>query len=530
VSWDFTLSYDAADLPMEKGHAISFEAPEVPELAAPGSALPIRMRATTVSAALGTAAKVKFKLGPTKGGSPDLASLDLAGEVGEFKFTELAGELAIPATAAPGNYAWSALAATGETIASGILEVVPAAEIDSRRIARAIQEVKDDAATKQKDLDTKLARANGSLERALKGLNFALGTDDAGRWPTEPPRGVSISYQPNAVEVLGRWHERELPRIEIVDPAPPAKIELNLDSALALLGADRPLLRDFAYDEKAKELVCLIVDPARKRAEVIRVGAAKIISRFGKASEMPGEKDGTLGLLARALGLDPQGGVWVATDVWGSTSQFRLNQDGQPFEEIAPGRKGAIKHFNNKGAFVDAIPLLDVPLALSPGYAAKRHLLLASYRNVSAYHGAQVREGIVLIDTAGGKKAGEIKVPGGGLAAASSHLWIADIAGRVTNYAVGGRLDFAIDGARSAAPLELKPNLEEAMPVLLAEGPDGGCWLVDRKERRLARLDVHGKQLESISLKDDLGDIVALKPAATGVLLVGTKGTFAYPK
>ncbi len=534
VSWDFTLSYDAADLPLASGKAFSFEIPEVPDLAAPGTTLPIHMRATTVATTLGSLAKARFTLSPAKPGAAgapsELARVDLAGEVGEFKFTELSGDLVIPANAAHGNYVWTASAASGETIATGALELVPLNEIDSRRITKAIQVVNDEAAAKQKELNTRLMLAMGNLTRAETGLNYALGTGDPERWPVVPSRAVSISTQPNAVEVLGRWQERELPRIDAVEPVPAITWNLDIDVALALLGPDRPLLRDVAYDAQKAELLCLIVDPARKRSEVVRVGASKVLGHFGAGSEKPGENDGTLGLMARAISIDPDGGIWVATDAWGPTSQYHRNQDGQPYEEIAPGRKGAIKHFTAKGLFVDAIPLLDIPLALASGMAGKDHLLLASYRNVSAYHGAQVREGVVLINTATGKKAGEIKVSGGSLAVGSSHLWISDVAGRTSSRSLSGHLDFAVEGARPAAPLELKPIAEEPMPVLLALGSDGGCWFVERKERRLSRWDAHGKPGESTSLPKTLGDIVSVKPSARGVLLIGTRGTASYPQ
>ena len=147
---------------------------------------------------------------------------------------------------------------------------------------------------------------------------------------------------------------------------------------------------------------------------------------------------------------------------------------------------------------------------------------------MSAYHGAQGREGIVLIKTATGQKAGEIKVSGGSVAVGSSKLWIADVAGRAANHRLTGRLEFAVENARPAAPLEQKANTDEPMPLLLANAADGGCWFIERKPRRLGRWDAAGQPAGTSPLPESLGEIVGVKQTTAGLLLIGTRGVTTH--
>ena len=99
------------------------------------------------------------------------------------------------------------------------------------------------------------------------------------------------------------------------------------------------LIRDIAVDGDAKALVALLVDAAKSRVEIVHLATGGM-KRFGKFSEKPLENDPTLGTGARAIAIDGDGNIWVATNAWGKVSVLRINQDGAPSEESVIGAKG----------------------------------------------------------------------------------------------------------------------------------------------------------------------------------------------
>lgn len=463
----FTLAYDSKDVPFDTP-TVSYEQPAVPEFATPGSPLAIEARATTVLQDRPERAALSVEIRDPKG-TPILAR-QLEGELKPFVFNNFSAEVMLAADAPLGLYTWTAKLADGRTLGTGKTEVLPADQLEKRKMAKALAETKEKYETQIKTLQAELADARKVATRWNAGVNLALELQDRTVWP-ETSSGVSMRITHGTVPVDGLWQAHEFMRIQKMTRWAPPALSGDMEKLLAPLGADSAFVRDMAAMKEG--VAVLIVNAAKKRAEVVLL-KANGLKRFGKFSETPGENDETLGAGARALAVDQDGNLWVATNAHGLTSAYKVNQDGAPFEESVIGEKGAVKKFAPEGRLLGAASLLDAPMDLVPASADGVPVMLVSYRQVSHYHTTQVREAVMVIRTADVQRISELKIPAGSVCVdREGRLWAADVAGHVTCHDVKGKKLFdAADGIKAAA-LEAKLGSGEAPPVLVRPGIQG---------------------------------------------------------
>ncbi|HUS90240.1 MAG TPA: hypothetical protein VM695_00275, partial [Phycisphaerae bacterium] len=468
VSFGFTLACDGGDVPFTTP-TVSYRRPDAPTELTPGATFPIEVRGTTVRAEPEDAS-VSVKLTGPKG--EPVLSRDLAGRVKPFEFTPFRVECAIPADAPLGTYRWVAQAG-GRALGEGRIDVVSPERLRELQIERLTAAVRTKYEAEIKKLREQADRARKRERTWQEGANLAWGMDDERTWPDRrPPAEATLSFRRNAVAVLGLWKAGEAPRIRALAAVAPPPWPAEADKLLAALGAERTDVRSVAAGPGGDELVALLVNPGRKRVQVVRLAKGRIVRRFGSFSDKPGEADDRLGGAARALAVDPEGNVWVATNAWGKTSVFRVNQDGAPYEESVLGAKGAAKKFSPEGRLLAAVPLLAEPMDLCCASADGAPVLLASYRSVSSYHGAQVREGTMVLAVREGRRIAEIKAPAGSACVdAQGRAWLADVAGHAAAHAASGRKLFdAPDGPPPAVADAQLPAGSPLPVVLRADG------------------------------------------------------------
>ncbi|MCX7933640.1 MAG: hypothetical protein N3A66_00090 [Planctomycetota bacterium] len=523
ISCTFTLAYDAKDVPFG-GRTVAIENPQVPSEATAGSAIPIRARATTVRD-MPEKAVLAIAIKDPQGNTVFERSLE--GEVQPFRFTPLALDFPLPDGAALGKYAWTANDADGKPLASGSFEVVTPEEMARRKTERATAELKAQFEAKIKDLSARLDALQRNERYWREGVNLALSLSDPAVWPVAevPAEAVAMHFRPAAVPVLGEWRKQEMARIVSLAPAPLAPWPEEPAKYLAALGQDVAGLRDIAA-APGGGLAALLVDAGRKRAEVVCLRDQGIARRFGRWSDQPGEDDEALGAGARALAVDSDGNIWVATNAWGQTSVYRLNQDNQPYEESVRGEKGAVKKFSADGKLLAAVPLLDVPMDLALAVANGIPVLLAPYRNVSAYHGAQVREGVAVINIAEARKIAEIKIPTGSAAVdKEGRIWAADVAGHVACYGLKGGKLFDVPGSPAPAVPDAKLPASSPLPAIVRADAGGSIWILYTLKRRLMRLRSDGSaEGEPIAIPATAGNLYRLALTASGAWVVGDNG------
>jgi hypothetical protein len=322
---------------------------------------------------------------------------------------------------------------------------------------------------------------------------------------------------------VGLWQAAEAPRIRALAPAPAPPWPADADKLLAALGADRPDVRDVAVAAGGKELVALLANPAKRRAEIVRLAGGRVAKRFAGFAEQPGESDDKLGAGARAVAVDADGNIWAATNAWGKTSVFKTNQDGSPFEESVVGEKGAAKKFSPDGKLLGAVPLLAPPMDLAIAKADDAPVVLATFRQVTSYHGAQVREGTMLIRAADAVRIGEVKAPAGAVCVdTAGRIWIADVAGHVACYDIKGRK--LLDVAASAPPAVPDASLPAGspLPVVLRAGGEGNVWALHTLARKLVVVTPAGEVSKDESkVPDSAGALHRFLVTAAGPVVVG---------
>ncbi|HEY3321132.1 MAG TPA: hypothetical protein VGP72_11750 [Planctomycetota bacterium] len=520
VSCGFTLAYDAKDVPFT-GEVLAYRAPSVPEEAIPGSNIVLKAQATTVKDSAQVA--VNFEVKDPQG--KVILSKEAAGEVQQFKFTDLAAEVPLPADAALGKYAWAAKLKDGKPLGSGTLTLMTVTQVEQAKMARATKELRDklDETTRKAQKKEHEARLVNDLWR--DGVNMALTMDDPRIWPgngQEAGANVSVIVQRGRIPVLGLWQEREDMRLQklaagtaAVWPNEPAKI-------LDALKEQRALVRDVTPDKDGKGLVALVVNPQQKRTEVMRISAPAgrdagptIGKRFGRFSEKPTEIDETLGTGARAVLVDGDGNIWVATNAWGDTSVFKTNQDGSPYEESVVADKGALKKFSPDGALLGTVSMLDTPMDLVLAEANGTPVILAPYRNVSSYHGAQVREGVMLVRLSDARRVGEIKVPTGSISVdEQNRLWAADVAGHVSCHEFKGKKLFDVAGSPAPAVPDAKLPPGSPLPAMVRCDGRGTTWILYALQHKLAACDASGKAVgEPKVAPEGIDGVLALEQA-----------------
>ena len=520
--FNFTLCYDAKDV-VFKTKTTAFEPLTLVPETTPDSILPVKFSATTVRDG-GEKVKAILEIKDPKG--QVFLSKDFEADVTSFVFTPLKGEVKISADAVAGKYPWVLKdSADNKPLSTGIVEVVQADEMAKRRTERAVSDMKK----KYEEKIAALSSENQGLHAGDKlwqdSLSMALDWDNPRSWPTCEPAGLQLSSRKDVVPLLGQWKGTEAMRItrleRVAVPAWPA----DADKIYAALGADRALVRDVVPDADGKGLVALVVDKAKNRVEVIRLGAAGVIGKFGKFSDKPGEADEALGVGARFLVVDKDGNIWVSTSAWGLTSAFKTNQDGSPSEESVIGAKGALKKFSPDGKFLGAISMLDVPMAATPAMADGTPVMLASYRNVSAYHGAQVREGVMVVRVADVKRATELKVPAGSLDLdEQGRLWVADVAGHVACYTFKGQKLFDVASSPAAAALDSQLPQGSSLPAVVRSDSKGTVWVLYTLQKKLAGIKADGSLVKDPAVvSPDAGSLWELIVTGAGPMVVGDK-------
>ncbi len=523
VQATFTLAFDSKDVPFN-GPTVAYEQPVVPEFTTPGTPLIIGARAATVLLDHPEAAQVSFEIKDPAG--QILLSQKIEAVLKPFEFTDLKAEVNLSSEAALGAYTWSAKLENGKPLGSGKIQVLPATELEKRKMDKATAEVREKYETRIRKLDTDLADARKVAIRWNDGVNFALSLRDSTLWPQTPVAGqeVSIRVARGAVPVQGLWKTTEAMRIQKLTSVLAPAVPLDSEKILAALGKDREYLRDLAVTSSGKELVALIVDGPRRRTEIVRLNETGVLKRFGRFSETPGETDDTLGAVARALAVDRDGNIWVATNARGLTSAYRINQDGAPFEESVIGDKGALKKFTPDGRLLGTASLLEAPMDLALADADGTPVVLASYRQVSFYHTAQVREAVMVIHARDIQRIAELKIPAGSLCVdLTGNIWTADIAGHIACFDVKGRKQF--DVASSPPPAVLDARLPNGTPLPALLRSDASTVLaLSTLRRTLTRLTPNGA-LESEEIPPTLGPLWTLVRSSNGVLVLGEKAT-----
>jgi sugar lactone lactonase YvrE len=357
-------------------------------------------------------------------------------------------------------------------------------------------------------------------------MNVVLSLRTPALWPAGPEAFTAVSFQKGAVEVLGRWEGNEAMRIKALARAPQAAWPADPDKLLAALKADRALVRDIATTADGKGVVALLVDAAKNRVEVVRLGESGVLGKFGRCADQPGETDDALGTGARALAVDQDGNIWVATNAWGSTSVFQANKDGQPYEAIVTGAKGALKKFAPDGKLLGTVSLLETPMDLCLAAADGTPVVLTSYRHVSAYHGAMVREGVLVVAVAGAKRLAEIKLPGGSLDLDDQgRIWVADVAGHVACFSHKGQR--LLDVASSPAPAVLDSQLPPGspLPAVVRNTGEKVMAVLFTFQRRLNIFATNGAAPGiPMGVPDTAGVLRGLKIIGAVPLAVGEKG------
>jgi len=297
------------------------------------------------------------------------------------------------------------------------------------------------------------------------------------------------------------------------------------------LGKDRKQVRSLAVAPDGRSLAVLVVDPAGRRTEIVRVGQTGVLGRFARFSERPGETDDTLGANCRVITTDADGNIWVTTNAWGQTSVFRRNQDGAPYEETVTGAKGAVKKFSSDGRFLGSVSLLSAPLDMVPATADGRPVMIASYRQVSAYHRAQVREVAMVIGVDDVKRLGAIKVPAGSLAIDDSgRVWAADVAGHVTCCTVSGRKLFDVTTSPAQAVPDAVLPSASPLPTVLRPAGGNGVWALSVLQRRLTRVAGEGESGPAQPIPAETGALTTLISGADNAgWVLGEKSLWASP-
>ena len=523
ASFAFTLAYDAADVAFNTP-TVSYRRPDVPTELTPGASFDIAVRGTTVRGKPEKAA-VSVRVKGPKG--KVIVDRKVAGQVRPFEFTTFGVPCKIPADAAVGTYTWRAEAG-GRKLGAGRIDVVSPERLKALQIERLTAAVR---AKYQADIKALRQRADRSRKRERtwqQGANLAWGLHDERDWPDgDPSAEASLSYRSNAVGVLGLWQVAEAPRIPALAAAPLRPWPADAEKLLAALGSRRAEVRDVAAAPNGG-LVALLVNPAARRAEVVRLAEGRVAKRFGGFSDKPDVADDRLGAGARALAVAADGSVWVATNAWGKTSVFRINQDGAPYEQSVMGKKGALRKYAADGRLLGSVPLLAAPMDLSFASAFDRPVVLAGCRSVSSYHGAQVREGTVIVRADDAWRIGEIKAPAGSACVDErGRIWLADVAGCVSVRDLAGRKLLDVPGTAAPAVADAQLPAGTPLPVVLRADGKGRIWALHTLQRKLvARRTDDAKPAAEHAVPAAAGALGRLVMTPGGPVVIGAAGTW----
>jgi hypothetical protein len=522
TSASYTLSYDSKEVPFA-GPTVAYELPSVPEALLPGGALTVKTRATTVRDQ-SERASLRFEAKDAK--DQTLLARTIDGDVQPFTLTDLAADFKLPENAALGKYKWKTTAGDGREISSGTFEIVTADEQARRQIEKATAELKAEITLLKQQLQKKETESRRRDDLWKDGVDLALTWNDERFWSTggAPAASVSISLDPAGVPVQGQWKKHEGVRIKSLVAPKPATFPADADKILSLLGADRPFVRDVAVDGDGKGLAVLLVNASKSKVEICRIRKSGVVRRFGQFSDKPTETDPAIGLGARAIAVDGSGNIWITTNAWGKTSLLVINQDGAPSEEAVIGAKGALKKFSPEGKLLNAIGLLAAPSDLAFASADGLPVILCAYRQVSTYHGTQVREGLLVVSVADGKRVSEIKVPAGSVTIDNAgRIWTADVAGHVACADVRGHKLFDVKNSPPPAVLEAVLPASSPLPAVVRPAAGGGVWVLSTLKRSVAVVATDGAAA-CLEVPESAGALYRMTAEQDGVMIVGDKG------
>jgi hypothetical protein len=522
TSTSFTLAYDSKDVPFD-GPTVAYEPPVIPPVITPGGTLPFKTRATSVRDHAETAT-LHFDVFDTKG--QPVLDKTIDGEVQPFKLTEMSANLKLPESTGLGVYAWKLRSEDGRELAAGKFEIVTADEQARRQTEMATAELKAQIASLKQELSQHQEQSRHRDDLWKEGTDLTLTWNDPRVWPTThaPPGAAAVAIDPAGTTVLGEWKSKENLRIKSLHAPSPRPWPADAEKALASLGADRPLVRDVAAAGDGKALVALIVDSAKNRVEIARLAPGGAIRRFGQFSDKPGEDDPKLGLDTRSICIDSSGNIWVTTNAWGKTSVLGINQDGAPFEEAVIGAKGALKKFSPEGNLLASIGVLSPPTDLAIADADGLPIILCAYRQVSTYHGTQVREGLLVVAAESGKRVSELKVPAGSVAIDSAgRIWTADVAGHASCFEATGRKLFDVKNSPPPAVLDAVLPQSSPLPSVLRPSPAGGVYILSTLKRKLATA-TSDQAAEGHDVPASIGGMYRFTSDGKRATIVGTGG------
>jgi len=523
VSFWFALACDAAHINFS-GPTVAYGDVKAPAEAAPGTVVEMSLTSTTARNDPETA-RVNFAVKRPDGS--ELGRKSATAEVRGFQFAELKTGFNLPANTPLGVYTWTAAGADGRQIGAGEFEVLTNEDAARRASERAVAQAKAASEKRIAELVKSEAELKRESARWRPAANLLVNLRNPAAWESRDDNTpVSFRVIDNATPVFGDWSKTEAIRVKAYRPAPAPAFNSNIVERLAALGADAALVADAAQSPDGEWFAALLVDAKKPSVQIAVAGADGKLRRIGRYAEKPTEESDQLGKNTRAVAVDNGGNVWVATTVWGMTSRYVAGPDGQPSEVSDAGYKGAVKVFTPAGVLKAVTPALDTPTDLVPALADGLAVMLAPYRNVSAYHGAMVREGVTLLDAETGARLGELKVPSGSVAIdGTGGVWASDVAGHVSRHTAGGRrlADIAETPAKAVKDAVL-PELAP-LPMILRTAADGSLWALRPMQRELLHLtDKAGLySVEKTAIPANFGKIVTLMMDGDEPVVVGQK-------
>ncbi len=531
ATYSFAFACDAADVAFD-APTLAYGSVEGPFEASPGDTVNFKSTCTTARDVDETAS-ITFHIDSLDGQPWLNASANAT--VRNFAFGDLSAAIALPENTANGKYAWRAITADGRELAKGVCEVMSREEMAQRKADRAVETVRKPLQEQIDKMNREAARSRRDIERWRDGADMLVTMRDGAAWG---PEADDVAIIHGAAVVAGNWKPGEALRVKAFAPAPSttcnrsaADVAALVEARLATLGEARATVRDVAVDDNGECVAAALVPADGATARVIYWNAEGNARDLGRFAEKPGETDDAIGANVRAVRFDANGRLWITTAVWGMTSKFVAGPDGQPSEQACEGWKGAIKIFEPNGTFVSATSMLDAPSDIVPALADGTPVMLVPYRNVSAYHGAMVREGVAILGASTAARLGEIKTPAGSVAVDPSNggLWASDVAGHISCHAVRGRGLAQLNDGTSAAVADAVLPATSPIPARLRTTADGAVVAIRPLRKAVEALHfVDGAaNAEPIAFDETLGAPITAIPTVDGLVLIGTSAVIA---
>ena len=156
-------------------------------------------------------------------------------------------------------------------------------------------------------------------------------------------------------------------------------------------------------------------------------------------------------------------------------------------------------------------------------------VLLATYRNVSQYHGAQVRQGVMVVRVADTMRLGAIKVPAGAVAVdGQGRIWAGDVAGHVGVYSRFGTKQLALPGSPKPAVPDAQLAKGTPLPARIRTAGKREAWALRIHSRNLVCVEAEGatgvKVARTFTVPKSTGVLKALYLTDSGPVVIGAEG------